>query len=504
LIYRQKFEHTEDNWKENYMSHNKTSFITNIEKIEKAYLKAADILQWVFYSYHSKAGHPQKELIYKNLKTSINDPRFILSNKLLDKVKQITDLINLRTKYPNHFLLEFLLLLDDLLVFIVHGYYSTDFQSYSEKLFEYFDLVFHLNEAITPYIKQDTYEHKFSYLLETKTQWFEATRHLFRELIKLDIYGIDDYEAFENDPDTRGPCFTIKIVNENLQILFRKTYKPTNIYEDHYDSYKIIDEFNKKNYKFKLNFQKIFNENIVKESWYTYYLLKFYFRFESLNFPDSNETMKKQKSQAKANIQLDQYSNNKNEFFNEIKKRIDENSGVAYILKNKTLQKLNNQELILLLPPLIRILKAYSKEHIKTGNQMFYSYRDQLLKGYFELWKNDKTSDLYYDGYYSNFYYYTSKVHRFKENEMGKVDINLKLHNDGTISLGKESYAQGRYIYSANKIVFYLKGSSKYFNVVVYEGVVDKDEINLSSLYGKTIGGHSLPKGIYKFTKAAN
>ena len=274
------------------MSQNKSLFITYIDKIEKAYLKTVKNLNWFEHDIHFKIGFPQREDLFKVLKNCINKATFILSTKLLNRVKQVADIINIRTKYPDHFLYEILLVLDDLLAFIVHGYYSTNWQSYSEKLFEFFDLILLFNDAITPYIKQDFHEHKFSYLIENKTQWFQTTRRSFKELFKLDSYG--DYQSFENDTYDRDLRFTIKIVEDKLQIVYKKKYKPTTEFEDYYKSYSIIDEFNKKNYEFKLNFKKIFEDNVEKKDWYKQYLSRFYFSLESNNFPDSIQALGKQ------------------------------------------------------------------------------------------------------------------------------------------------------------------------------------------------------------------
>lgn len=95
------------------MNQNKTSFITYIDKIEKAYLKAVKTI----YRPHFERRGPERKDIFKVLKNNINNTSFVLSNNLLNRAKQIADLINLRTKYPDHFLYEILFKLDDLLIY---------------------------------------------------------------------------------------------------------------------------------------------------------------------------------------------------------------------------------------------------------------------------------------------------------------------------------------------------------------------------------------------------
>jgi hypothetical protein len=81
----------------------------------------------------------------------------------------------------------------------------------------------------------------------------------------------------------------------------------------------------------------------------------------------------------------------------------------------------------------------------------------------------------------------------------------LKFYDDGTIKFGDASHrfdqAQGRYLYSSNKIYFFLsdqKGESPYFSIITCEGIVIKDEIDISTLLDNTL--INLSNGIYKFT----
>lgn len=486
------------------MNQNKTSFITYIDKIEKAYLKAVKTI----YRPHFERRGPERKDIFKVLKNNINNTSFVLSNNLLNRAKQIADLINLRTKYPDHFLYEILFKLDDLLAFIVNGYYSTNWQSYSENLFEFFDLILLFNDAITPYIKQDFHEHKFSYLIENKTQWFQTTRHSFRELFKLDSYG--NYQSFESDRSDRDLRFTIKIVEDKLQIVYKKNYKPTTEFEDYYRYYIIIDEFNKKNYEFKLNFKKIFEDNVEKKDWYKHYLSRFYFSFESINFPDSIQALGKQKSLLLKG-DLDQFfskhSDDKTLLKEEIFKRIEQNSEVDNILDKGYLKHLNNKELSQLLTPFIKLLEYYDNQLNREGNQRFYSFTDKLLKGYLAFWREEKNLDkhgLRFDGYYHNFYY-----SRLKGKEEELVNTDIKFYNDGVIKFGDGTrnfdngiYAKGRYIYhSTNKIYFFLRDRKNFrtdFPNLFCEGIVQKDMIEFSHLYGY-LETTSLHGGKYKF-----
>jgi hypothetical protein len=492
------------------MNQNKTSFITYIDKIEKAYLKAVKTI----YRPHFERRGPERKDIFKVLKNNINNTSFVLSNNLLNRAKQIADLINLKKRYPNHYILEILFKLDDLLAFIVNGYYSTDLLSYSERLSEFFDLVVTFNEVVKGQVHD--YLHwdgsKVWDYIETKGDWYSITRETFRDIYFFDEIG--DFQTFQSK-HYRESYFTIRIVHNKLQILFRKEHseepkaqlagavaisKELNLKEP-LNFYELADNLNDRKYLFKLNFKKIFQDKIEQQEWYEDYLSKYYFSFEVADFPDSLDAMGKLKSLEQVKAELEQFfsknSNDEKMIREEIFKRIDENSGVDYILNKGHLKHLTNQELLQLLTPFTRLLKTY------FGTPKYHSYRDELLRGYLGLWRGEKNVEkhgLRFDGYYHNFYYYT-----VRRNEEIKIHTDLKFYDDGAVKFGKGPQgfdkAQGRYLYSSNKIYFFLsnqKGGSPAFSIIICEGIVNKDEIDISTLSDNTL--IYLSNGKYKFT----
>lgn len=512
------------------LSQNKAMFISHIDKIEKAYLKAVKIALPSILLNHFKEGFPQKVDLFKVLKNKSNDTGFVFSNDLLNKVKQIADLIDLRARYPDNYISDILFKLDDLLAFIVHGYYSTDFQSYSERLLEFFDLVITFDKVIKGQIHDILYWEgsKAMDYVETKQDLFNMTRDMLHRIYLSN--SCDDFQTFQSEY-YKEIYFTIRIVKNNLQILFREEFskehraelikaskiaKELNIeYKKHF--YEFAEEFNDKKYEFKLNFKKVFNDNIEQEEWYKQFLSKFYFSFESVDFPDSVDAMRKMKTLTQTFVSLDQFfskiSDNKQLLMEEIIRRIDENSGIDYILDKEYLNLLNNEELQQLLLPLIQLLKTYSKEFLENENPKFYSFRDKLLKNYFSLWSREKILETYglrFDGYYHNFFYKTS----YRKRKSGKhtevkfqINTDLKFYDDGTIKFGeapdrfeKEYTAQGRYIVSSDTISFFLndqRRGSPYYSIAVYEGVVNENSIDISKLFGSL--RVSLPNGLYQF-----
>jgi len=481
------------------MNQNKTSFITYIDKIEKAYLKAVKTI----YRPHFERRGPERKDIFKVLKNNITNTSFVLSNNLLNRAKQIADLINLKKRYPNHYILEILFKLDDLLAFIVNGYYSTDLQSYSERLSEFFDLVKIFNEVVKGQIHDNLYwdGSKVMDYIDTKRDLFDATRDMFRTIFLT--RSCSDLQEFQSRYHSES-YFTIRIVLNKLQIIVRKEKdEPLNFYE-------LADNFNDKKYLFKLNLKKILKDEIEQQEWYKDYLSKYYFSLEVVDFPDSLKALERKKSTDQARADLNQFysknSNDKNMLKKDIFKRIEDNSEVDYLLAKTYLNHLTNKEFIQILKPLIKLLNYYKNElHNNRSDKKFYSFRDGLLKGYFALWRSEKNLEkhgLRFDGFYHNFYYYIARRNRKKE----KVEIHtdLKLYADGTIKLGKLANrfdeAQGRYIYSSNKISFFLsdqKEGSPYFLITIYEGIIYEDEIDISTLYGSTL--IHLPDGKYKF-----
>jgi len=254
-----------------------------LDKIEKGYHKTIKIVSRTLL-FGIDLELPEKQNMFSQLKTAINDSTFRVPLDLLEKAKKIADQINLKAKYPGNYINELIITLSDLFLVIIYGYYSTNPTSYSQKLIQFFDLIFTLNEAFTPYIKNNIHDHRHSYLIENKTQWFSVSRDMFRNLFKLESY--DNYEAFESDEYYRDLRFTIKIVKNKLQIVYKKKFKPSSEFEDYYKSYKIMDEFNRKNYEFILNFEKIFKEDMEKKEWYKHFISNFYFTSERVTLPD--------------------------------------------------------------------------------------------------------------------------------------------------------------------------------------------------------------------------
>lgn len=209
--------------------------------------------------------------------------------------------------------------------------------------------------------------------------------------------------------------------------------------------------------------------------------------------------------------------NNKELLQEEIFKRIKENSEVEYILDKGYLKYLNNYQLLQFLTPFIRLLNTYRIEFLRSGNQKFLIYHELLLKGYFAYWSKEELggkTNLRFDGYYrggititwhyrnSNKY---SKRYAYSETEEEQLDTDLKFYTDGTVNYGKahrglierDYYAQGRFIYSSNKVYFFLKDQKKGSIIVICEGNVNENTIDISILY--ELPGINMSEGPYKF-----